>query len=256
MINLVACYGKSHIGLALSRGRGVLGEEQSVLRWGGIAGLLAGIIIILVFVIVFAFAPGSLSRDPQTIADFEEEVIRYPEEAAVRNVANSLFLVAAILAMALFLALYRALRKTSLASALFGSVLGIVGLVMVLSIAVLDTMIFRAISNVFLSAATAQERTSVVVLLPFLRGINLALAIAFAVLMSAGYISLGAAMVGNGDFGRAFGLVSAGLGVVGFGALLSLPVAFTLAAAQLSLILPIPFFLLFGWKVYSLSRAA
>jgi hypothetical protein len=30
-------------------------EEESVLRWGGLAGILGGIIFILVFVIVIAF---------------------------------------------------------------------------------------------------------------------------------------------------------------------------------------------------------
>ncbi|MEE9173113.1 MAG: hypothetical protein V3U41_09470 [candidate division NC10 bacterium] len=42
---------------------------------------------------------------------------------------NSPYLVALILEVTLFLALYRALRGTSLAPALFGSVLGILGLV-------------------------------------------------------------------------------------------------------------------------------
>jgi hypothetical protein len=46
-------------------------EEQSVLRWGGLAGILGGIIFILVFVVVIAF----VGADP---AQPEGEVMRFP----------------------------------------------------------------------------------------------------------------------------------------------------------------------------------
>ena len=232
-----------------------MGEDKSVLRWGGLAGLLAGVLFIVGFVIVLASTPASLLREPQTIADFEEEVLLYPEFGAARTAGFSLFLAAVILAMALFLVLYRALRKTSPASAFFGSILGILGLVMLLTFSLLDIVVFPTISNLYLSAATDQERTSVVVLLPFLRGIVIALGIALGIFVSAGFISLGAAMVGSDDFGRGFGWVSAGFGVVGFGALTSLLLGFT-GGGQFPFILLLPFLLLLGWKVFSLSRVA
>jgi hypothetical protein len=37
-------------------------EEKSVLRWGGLAGILGGIIFILVFVIVIAFVGACPTR--------------------------------------------------------------------------------------------------------------------------------------------------------------------------------------------------
>ena len=37
-------------------------EEQSVLRWGGLAGILGGITFILVFVVVIAFVGADLDR--------------------------------------------------------------------------------------------------------------------------------------------------------------------------------------------------
>ena len=52
----------------------------------------------------------------------------FPDIRAARTVEDSLYLVVLILWVAHFLALYRALRETRLAPALFGSVLGIVGL--------------------------------------------------------------------------------------------------------------------------------
>ena len=96
-------------------------EEKSVLRWGGLAGILGGIIFILVFVVVIVF----VGADP---AEPEGEVMRFPEIRAARTVEDSLYLMVLILWVTHFLALYRAIRGTSLAPALFGSVLGIVGL--------------------------------------------------------------------------------------------------------------------------------
>jgi hypothetical protein len=89
-------------------------EEQSVLRWGGLAGILGGIIFILVFVIVIVF----VGLDP---AEPEREVMRFPNVRAARTVEDSLYLVVLILWVAHFLALCRALKGTSIAPALFGA---------------------------------------------------------------------------------------------------------------------------------------
>ena len=77
-------------------------EEKSVLRWGGLAGILGGITFILVFVVVIAF----VGADP---AGPEGEVMRFPDIRAARTVEDSLYLVVLILWVAHFLALYRAL---------------------------------------------------------------------------------------------------------------------------------------------------
>ena len=98
-----------------------MSEEKGVLRWGGLAGILGGIIFIVVFVVVIVF----VGADP---AEPEGEVMRFPDIRAARTVEDSLYLVVLVLWIGHFLALYRALRRTSLAPALFGSVVGIVGL--------------------------------------------------------------------------------------------------------------------------------
>ena len=88
-------------------------QERSVLRWGG----LAGILFIVVFVVVGAFQ-GVESSGPEG----------FPNIRASRTVENSLYLLVLVLWAIHFLALYRGLRGTSLAPSLFGSVLGIMGL--------------------------------------------------------------------------------------------------------------------------------
>ena len=43
-------------------------EEQSVLRWGGLAGILGGITFILVFVVVIAFRSGSCPTEREVMS--------------------------------------------------------------------------------------------------------------------------------------------------------------------------------------------
>jgi hypothetical protein len=78
-------------------------EEKSVLRWGGLAGILGAIIFVLVFVVVIVF----VGADP---AQPEGELMRFPDIRAARTVEDGLYLVVLILWVAHFLALYRALR--------------------------------------------------------------------------------------------------------------------------------------------------
>src|SRR5918992_2424930 len=101
-------------------------EEQSVLRWGGVAGIVGGILLVAVFVIVGVF----VGPDP---AEPEGLVMRFPDVRAAHIVEEVLYLTVLVLWVIHFLALYRALRGTSLAPALFGSALGILGLVMLVA---------------------------------------------------------------------------------------------------------------------------
>src|SRR5215208_3072261 len=132
-------------------------EEISVLRWGGLAGILGGIVFIVVFVAVIAF----VGPEP---AEPEGEVMRFPDIRAARTVEDSLYLVVLILWVAHFLALYRALRETSLAPALFGSVLGIMGLG-VLAAGALPHVATAPISNLYHApGATPQDQATLVLL--------------------------------------------------------------------------------------------
>src|SRR5688572_32346586 len=102
-------------------------QEKSVLRWGGLAGIVGGILLVVVFAIV-GFGP--VGMEPVEPAG---EVMRFPEIRTARIVEEGLYLAVLVLWVIHFLALYRALRGTSLAPALFGSALGILGLVMLVA---------------------------------------------------------------------------------------------------------------------------
>jgi hypothetical protein len=223
-------------------------EEKSVLRWGGLAGILGAIIFVLVFVVVIVF----VGADP---AKPEGELMRFPDIRAARTVEDGLYLVVLILWVAHFLALYRALRGVSLAPALFGSVLGIVGLG-VLAAGALPHVATAPISDLYHAPrSTPEDRATLVLMWQATEGIFDALFGVGLLLVPIGFIALGVAMLGAPAFGTGFSGVSVMLGVVGVVAasvLLVDPLSLSAFVGVLALIV---FHLVVGWKVYSLSRA-
>jgi Domain of unknown function (DUF4386) len=226
----------------------VIDEDKSVLRWGGLAGILGGIVFILVFVIVIAF----VGADP---AQPEGEVMRFPDIRAVRTVEDSLYLVVLILWVAHFLALYRTLRGSSLAPALFGSVIGIVGLG-VLAAGALPHVATAPISDLYHApGATPEDRATLVLMWQATQGIFDALFGVGLLLVPIGFVALGVAMFGVPAFGKGFGGVSVVLGVVGVVAASVLLVDPHSPSAFAGVLVLIAFHLVLGWKIYSLSRA-
>ena len=223
-------------------------QEKSVLRWGGLAGMLGGILFILTWVVVFAGPVGM--EDPADLAGW---VIRFPDVRAARVVENGLFLVALILGVTLLLALYRALRGASLAPALFGSVLGIVGLT-VLAAEALPHIATASISDLYHAAgATPEDQAALVLSWQVTQGIFDALLAVGLFIVPVGLIGLGVAMLKAPAFGKGFGWLSVVLGVVGLvAATFNMVDPSTIGAGSFFAILI--FFVVLGWKTYTLSR--
>jgi hypothetical protein len=218
-------------------------QEKSVLRWGGLAGILGGLLFIVVFVIVGVFV-GANPAEPEG----------FPDIRAARTIENSLYLAVLVLWVIHFLALYRALRGTSLAPALFGSVLGIVGLG-VLAAGALPHVRTVPITDLYHApGATPEDQATLVLLQQATQSIFDALLITGLFILPIGLIALGVAMLGTPAFGKGFGGVSLVLGVVGVVAAcvgLVDPASPIPAVGIFALII---FHLALGWKVYSLSR--
>jgi hypothetical protein len=227
-----------------------MGQEKSVLRWGGLAGMLGGILLILTFVIVIAGPVGM--EEP---ADLEGWVMRFPEVRAARVAENGLYLVGLILWVTLFLALYRALRGASLAPALFGSLLGVLGLG-VLVAGALPHVATGPISDLYHApGATPEDQATLALLWQATQGIFDALLAAGLLLVPIGVTALGVAMLGAPAFGKGFGGVSVVLGVAG-----AVAAVFNIVdpspIVAVSILALIVFHLVLGWKVYSVSRAS
>ena len=226
-------------------------QEKSVLRWGGLAGMLGGILFILTWVVVLAGPVGI--EDPADLAGW---VTRFPDIRAARIVENGIYLVAVILEVTLFLALYRALRRTSLAPALFGSVLGILGLAVFMAGALPHVAHARLSDLYHAPGATPGELATLALLWQAIWGINDAMLYVGFFVVPIGLITLGVAMLGAPAFGKGFGGLSVVLGVVGLvAAVLQMvdPSSMIGAGSYFAILI---FYLVLGWKVYSLSRAS
>ena len=222
-------------------------EEKSVLRWGGLAGIVGGILLVAVFVIVGVF----VGPDP---AEPEGLVMRFPDVRAAHIVEEVLYLGVLALWAIHFLALYRALRGTSLAPALFGSVLGIVGLG-VLAAGALPHIASAPISDLYHApGATPEDRATLVLMWQATEGIFDALFGVGLLLVPIGLIALGVGMLGAPAFGRGFGGIGVVLGVVGVVAASVLLVDPLSPSAFIGVLTLIVFHLVLGWRLFSLSR--
>jgi hypothetical protein len=158
------------------------------------------------------------------------------------------------LGVALFLALYRALRRTSLAPALVGSVLGILGLV-VLMVGALPHVAHAPLSDLYHApGATLQDQATLALLWQATWGIFDAILYVGFFVVPTGLIALGVAMLGAPAFGKGFGGVSVVLGVVGLVAAVLQMVDPSSMAGAGSYFAILIFHLALGSKVYRLSR--
>jgi hypothetical protein len=224
-------------------------QEKSVLRWGGLAAMLGGILFILTWVVVIAGPVGM--EDPVDLAGW---VTRFPDIRAARVVENGLYLVALILEVTLFLALYRALRRTSLAPALFGSVLGILGLVAMV-VSATPHIAHAPLSDLYRApGVTPEDQATLALLWQATWGIFDAMLYVGFFVVPIGLILLGVAMLGAPAFGKGFGGVSVVLGVVGLVAAVLQMVDPSSMIGAGSYFACLIFYFVLGWKVYSLSR--
>jgi hypothetical protein len=224
-------------------------QEKSVLYWGGLAGMLGGILFIFAMVVVIVGPVGM--EEPADLAGW---VSIFPDIKTARIAENIVYLMALILEVPLFLALYWALRRTSLAPALFGSVLGIIGLAAMMASAT-PHVAHAPLSDLYHApGAPPADQAALALMWQATQGIFDAMLYVGFFVVPIGLIFIGVAMLGAPAFGKGFAGVGIALGVVG------------LATAVLQMIDPasmigigsyfaiIIFCFVLGWKVYSVSR--
>jgi hypothetical protein len=224
-------------------------QEKSVLRWGGLAGMLGGILFILALVVVIAGPVGM--EDPADLAGW---VTRFPDIKAARVVENVLYLMALIFEVPLFLALYRTLRRTSLAPALFGSILGILG-VAVMAVGTTPHVAHAPLSDLYHApGATPADQATLALMWQATWGIFNAILYVGFFIVPIGLILLGVSMFGGPAFGKGFGRMTLALGVGGLVAAVLQMVDPASMIGALGLFACLIFYFVSGWKVYSLSR--
>ena len=225
-----------------------LEQEESALRWGGMAGILAFIVWIVempLYGFVDPFIP--------------EGLMKFSDVRAALGMSTILMMTIAFLSVALVLALYRALRGTNLAFALFGSLLGVTGYIVTALGDASTFFAFAPISDLNQApAATPETQATVVLLWQATQGITHTFFFVGSLFMTICFIVLGAAMLRATAFGRRLGGASMILGVIGVvGVVASLFVTgeFGIQVMGIAVFVNIIFLPLFGWKVYRLSRS-
>ena len=96
-----------------TEGEESMSKEKSFLRFGGLAGILAGIFFILTIVTLAGFGPSTTA----TAADL---VTNFPNVRTALAVGNGFYFLVSVSLVGLALGLYRALRGKTPALALFG----------------------------------------------------------------------------------------------------------------------------------------
>ena len=224
-------------------------QERSVLRWGGLSAMV-GVILFIAAIVAAMIVVGD---DPATL---EGWVTRFPDIKAARVVENLTYLMGLVLQVPLFLALYRALRKTNLAPALFGSGLSILGLG-ALVVSTTPHVAHARLANLYNApGATVADQATIAIMWQAIWGmIEVMVYIGFLVI-PIGIFVLGLGMLSAPAFGKSFGRLSMALGAIGFAAAAYQMVDTASMASFGSYLAYIVFYLVLGWKVYSLSRAS
>ncbi len=223
-------------------------QEKDFLRWSGLAGILAGVFFILTIVTLVEFGPS-------TTANAAQLVMNFPNVRTGLAVGNGFYFLVSVSLVGLALGLYRALRGTSPGPAVFGTVLYFLGLGVTF---IEDTtqIAFDPISNLYHApGVTPADQATLALLWQATQGMFNEFDVAATLLLSTGLIVLGVAMIRAPAFGKVFGGLSVAFGAAQiFG--ISLFSTNSAAYAPFALLAFLIFPVLFGWKLYSLSKSA
>jgi len=223
-----------------------IGKERSFFRLGGLAGILAGVFFILTIVTLAGFGP-STTASPDAL------VMNYPNVRTALAIGNGFYFLVSVSLIGLAIGLYWALRGTSPALALFGTVLYILGIGVTF---VEDTtqFAFDPLSSLYhASGVTTGDQHTVTLLWQATQGMFNQFDTSATILISAGFIALGVTMFRVQAFGKVFGGMSVAFGaaqILGISLFSTNSAAYAPFALLAFLIFPI----MFGWKLYRLSR--
>lgn len=222
--------------------------EKSFLRWSGLAGILAGVFFILTIITLIEFGPSTTATAAQLVMNF-------PNVRTGLAVGNGFYFLVSVSLVALALGLYRALRRTSPGPAVFGTVLYVLGLGVTF---IEDTtqFDFDPISNLYHApSATPADQATLALMWQATQGIFNEFDTSATILLSAGLIVLGVAMIRTPAFGKVFGSLSV---VIGAAQILAINIVSTNSAtyAPFALLAFLIFPVVFGSKLYRLSKAA
>lgn len=236
-----------------------MNEEQSILKWAGLAGIVGVLMNVLSLIINVTLVPIFVpttpggSCGPPCVVD--ASLPGFPSVKASIVAANAAYFFAITLFAFLFLGLYRALRMGGgLRPALFGTGVSLMGLVL-LDAGALSSVAFAHLSEVYHAAGTTSQDQSTLVLVSHgVQAIFNETDTVGGYLLAAGLLLFGTAMFRNSSFGKRLGwatIVLSGVALIGI-SLVSVAQDNPNDPFFVLLVLVLP--LVLGLKIYSLSK--
>ncbi|OPY33129.1 MAG: hypothetical protein A4E32_00803 [Methanomassiliicoccales archaeon PtaU1.Bin124] len=178
-------------------------DQKSIVRIGGVAGLLAGFSFILAAI---ALLGGSVSNGPN------ELVQNFPQVSTSMAIGDGLYLITVLSLFILVIALYHELRRQNSFLAMVGGGIGSIGL-SALAIGSMPHVAYSKISEIFHSpTTTSEEQTSLVHMWQAVHGIFNEMDTVGFMLLALGFIILSLAMRRSPSFGRRVGCAGVILG--------------------------------------------
>ena len=223
-------------------------KEKSFLRWGGLAGIMAGVFFLITIITLIEFGPSTTATASQLVNNF-------PNVRAGLAAGNAFYFLVSVSLVGLVLGLYRAIRGTNPFAALFGTVLFALGLGVTF---VEDTtqFAFDPISNLYHApGATPADQATLTIMWQATQGMFNQFDVAATILLSTGLIILGIAMFRAPAFGKIFGGLAMAFGVAQISGI-SLVSTNSAAYAPFALLAFLVFPVLFGSKLYRMSKVA
>jgi hypothetical protein len=183
-------------------------QPDPILRWAGRAGVAGSILMVVTFGVVAAFVGMDLTP--------ERSLTAFADLWPARMLENTLYLGVLLLWIVHALGLHRALRAAHPASALFGTALSILGLGL-LAAGAIPHVATAPLAELY-QHATPREQATLVLVWHGVDALFNALLYTGLVVVPAGLVMLGTAMVDAPGFGRRVGRTTVALGVAGLAA--------------------------------------
>ncbi len=238
------------VGMANSRKRAIyrpadgpgMEGERRVLRIGAAGGILGAVILLTAALLSLVLLPTFA-----TTADF---LTQYGRLAATYALVNGLGVAGAFITITLFLALHRSLKETNPEYALAGLSFYIVGIAL-LGIAAVSTFVVVRGNAADYVAGTDAERTAIIAAARSTSRLLFQVSFIGSLFIVLSVLSLGAVMLANRNFGRGYGGLSLLFGALG---LVVVPLSLVVPVSVVPNLLLIVYLLVFGWRVFALSK--
>jgi len=223
-------------------------QERELFRFSAMAGLLSGALLLIAMVFVATMVP----PEPTELAQWAQ---RFPDVQMKRIIENGIYLVGLLMAIPLMLGMLVSLRSSSLTYALTGATFIILG-ISAMAISSTPHVAHAPLSKLYHAAeATAQTKVSISLMWQATWGVFNAMLYVGFLIVSVGLITIGLASFKSPLYGKGFSWIVVALGTAGLVSAVLQIMDPASAVGGITYLCFIAAVLVFGWKLFTISRA-